>query len=337
MYYSNKIDTLKSLFRNADVSLEKGCLIVGDAFYPIVEDVIILLDASQYPAGLDKRLNAVGTGAGNMAFDYAEEIQFTFGNEWQTFPEVMPEHKEEFNQYFDLIDLAKLEGLRVCDLGCGIGRWSYFLESLCRELILVDFSEAIFVARRNLAHTDKALFFMGDLMRLPFRDNFCDFIFCLGVLHHLPVPALEVVRMLKNYAPWLLIYLYYALDNRPFYFRILLGMATALRLRLSKCRSPSSRELFTWVATLGVYLPFIALGRVSEAIGLNTPIPLYETYKGKGVSRIRQDVYDRFFTGIEQRYSKAEIMGLEDSFDKVLISESLPYWHFVCKRASNGH
>lgn len=81
-------------------------------------------------------------------------------------------------------------------------------------------------------------------------------------------------------------------------------------------------------------MPFIALGRALEAIGVSTPIPLYETYKGKGVARIRQDVYDRFFTGIEQRFSRADIMGLEDMFDSVLVSEGLPYWHFVCERSS---
>ena len=334
MYYSNKIDILNSLFQDEDVHLEKERLIVGHNVYPIVEDVIILLDPSQYPLGLDKRLKSAGINSTNKTFDYAEDVQYSFGSEWQKFPKVIPEHEKEFNQYFDLIDLDKLDGLRVCDLGCGIGRWSYFLKDVCRELILIDFSEAIFIARRNLAHTDKALFFMADLMRLPFRNDFCDFMFCLGVLHHLPVPALEVVRKLKKYAPWLLIYLYYALDNRPLYFRYLHRISNALRLSLSKCRSPSFRDFFTWSAALGVYLPFIALGKVFESRGLNTPIPLYETYRGKSIARIRQDVYDRFFTSIEQRFSRAEIMKLEDTFDKVCISEGLPYWHFVCRRES---
>ena len=73
------------------------------------------------------------------------------------------------------------------------------------------------------------LFFMGDIKALPFADDFCDFLFCLGVLHHLPAPCLDEVRALRRYAPRLLIFLYYALDNRPFHYRFLLGGVTAAR------------------------------------------------------------------------------------------------------------
>ncbi|MBM2828383.1 MAG: Mg-protoporphyrin methyl transferase, partial [Actinobacteria bacterium] len=61
-----------------------------------------------------------------------EDIQHTFGEEWQRFPELLPEHREEFLQYFDLVDIGGLAGKRVCDLGCGIGRWSHFLKGACR-------------------------------------------------------------------------------------------------------------------------------------------------------------------------------------------------------------
>src|SRR5690606_4214648 len=132
----------------------------------------------------------------------------------------LPEHREEFERYFDLVDWKSMANARVCDLGCGMGRWSAFAKDRCREIVLVDFSDAIFVARKNLGQAKNALFFMCDLKRLPFRDDFADFLFCLGVLHHLPTPCLEEVRALKRAAPKLLIFLYYALDNRPGYFRL---------------------------------------------------------------------------------------------------------------------
>ena len=86
-----------------------------------------------------------------------EDIQFTFGSEWLTYPDIMPEHEDEFALYFDLINIPDLKNMRVCDLGCGIGRWSYFLRDKCRELILLDFSEAIFAARKNLKESENAL------------------------------------------------------------------------------------------------------------------------------------------------------------------------------------
>jgi hypothetical protein len=61
-------------------------------------------------------------------------------------------------------------------------------------------------------------------------------------------------------------------------------------------------------------------------------IPLYEGYRGNSLKRIEQDVYDRFFTQIEQRVTRKEIMSLKDTFSEIVISEGLPYWHFTCKK-----
>lgn len=332
MYYADKLESLKDIFRAKELRLEKGGVVVDGVLYPIVDDVIILLDPSQYPPSLRSRIKARQDQGTSVLSDFAEDIQFTFGEEWQRFPKILPEHKREFSLYFDLIDVSGLRDFRVCDLGCGIGRWSYFLKDRCRELVLVDFSEAIFVARRNLANTNNTLFFMGDLKKLPFRNEFADFLFCLGVLHHLLTPAIDEVRTLKKYAPQLLVYLYYALDNRPFYYRILLSLITKLRLKVATQRNPIFREVFTWFCTIGIYLPLLALGKALRPLGLSHYIPLYEGYQGKSINRIRQDVYDRFFTRIEQRYSKKQIMMLKDTFAEIIVSDALPYWHFICQK-----
>ncbi|MBI5779620.1 MAG: class I SAM-dependent methyltransferase [Planctomycetes bacterium] len=332
MYYSNKIETLKDIFDSKKLEVAEGRLIVDGSVYPIVDDVIILLESSRYPDTLKKRMQITAGKTNRMPLEFAEDIQFTFGEEWQRFPKILPEHEQEFLQYFNLIDLSGLADSRVCDLGCGIGRWSYFLKDKCRELVLVDFSESIFVARRNLKDAKNSLFFMGDLRRLPFRDNFSDILFCLGVLHHLPTNSLDEIRTLKKYAPVLLVYLYYALDNKPIHFHILLFITTALRKAVARIRNPILRSSFTWVATILIYLPLIWLGKLSHPFGLSQFIPLYDAYNKKSIARINQDVYDRFFTRIEQRFSKKQILALRDSFNEVTVSDKLPYWHFVCKK-----
>jgi len=332
MYYANKIESLRDIFGKKEIRLEEGYLNVDGNSYPIVNDVIILLDPSQYPQSLNKYSKVAKPNPKLRTSDFAEEIQYTFGKEWEKFQKILPENEREFFQYFDMEDLSGLKNLRVCDVGCGNGRWSYFLSDLCRELILIDFSEAIFMARRNLAHADNALFFMADLKILPFRIDFTDFLFCLGVLHHLPTPALDEIRMLNRYAPRLLIYLYYILDNRPFYYQPLLGMVDRFRRMVSKYRNSIFRTVFTWLAAVFVYRPIVFLGILLRLFGFSTSIPLYESYEGKTLERIKQDVYDRFFTPIEQRHSKKQIMELEDTFSNVLISDQLPYWHFVCQR-----
>jgi len=332
MYYSNKLDILMDIFGTENIKVEKECLTVNDKIYPIIDDVIILLEPAQYPESLLKRLKVDKSNIPTSEQGSAEDIQFTFGEEWQEFSEIMPEHEKEFTQYFDLINLSGLGNKRICDLGCGIGRWDYFLKDQCKELILVDFSDAVFVARHNLKDAENILYFMGDLRKLPFRDNFVDFLFCIGVLHHLPCSALEEVRSLKKYASQMLIYLYYALDNRPLYFRVLFMFATRLRLKAASVKNSHFRNLFSWAGVLFIYYPFIILGSILRHLGGSHLVPLYESYHDKTLERIRQDVYDRFFTRIEQRFTREEIITLKDTFSSVIVSNQLPYWHFLVKR-----
>ena len=73
-------------------------------------------------------------------------------------------------------------------------------------------------------------------------------------------------------------------------------------------------------------------GGGGQQLGLGSAVPLYEVYRGKGLRRIQQDVYDRFFTRIEQRVSRAQIAELRRDFSAVRIADSLPYWHFLLGR-----
>ena len=329
-YYDQHLSSLRDIFGTDTIIVEESVLTIGDRRFPIVDDVIILLEPTHYTAYVRERINATDKNT-TPSGPFAEDIQFSFGEEWKTFDQILPEHEKEFEDYFDLIDLSDLSNQRVCDLGCGIGRWSHFLRDHCRELVLLDFSDAVFVARRNLKGAN-ALFFMGDLTKLPFRNDFADLIFCLGVLHHIPVDALTSVRGLKPYAPRLLVYLYYALDNRRTHYRILLKVVTGLRLVLARIRSHRTRSLLTWILTITVYLPLIALGWLLKPFGLASAVPLFDGYHNKGLTRIRQDVYDRFFTRIEQRFSREDILTLRDTFSDVSISDRLAYWHFLCVR-----
>lgn len=313
MYYRNKLSSLQKIFGTTDITLEERSIRINGTEFPIREDVI------DFTAALRSET-------------FAPDIQHTFGAEWTTFSDVRPEHRQEFDLYFDLVDHNSLRAARVCDLGCGSGRWSYFLKDSCRELVLVDFSEAIYVARQNLRGADHAIFIRADITRLPFAADAFDFVFSLGVLHHLPVQCLDAVRSLKPLAPKLLIFLYYALDNRPWYFRVILAGVTGVRMVFARLRYEPLRKLIAWLGAVFLYKPLVGLGSVFQLAGAGRLVPLYDFYKDKSVGRIQQDVYDRFFTRIEQRVTRAEIKTLNTDFSDVRISEYLPYWHFLLTR-----
>lgn len=297
-----------------------------------MDDVIIVTEPERYTECVRSRLDSHTSHVATGRQGVAREVQYSFGREWEEYDEILPEHRKEFGQYFDLIEAGSLRDSHVCDLGCGNGRWSYFLKDLCKEIILVDFSDAIFVARRNLASSSNCLFFMGDLQSLPFKKDFCELVFCLGVLHHLPVPCIEAVRGLQHCAPRLLIFLYYSYENRPAYFRFLLHLVTFSRRVLCRIQHAGFRTYCSRLMTLVLYKPLILLGYMLRPLQLSRYVPLYEFYHDKSVRRIEQDVYDRFFTPIEQRVSRKDILELSDSFSQITLSNSLPYWHFLCVR-----
>lgn len=330
MYYADKLEVLRDLFGDQDVEIQPNVLRVGTRRFPVVDDVIVLSPPDQYSPQV--RAVLASTTGSRASSDFAEDIQFTFGEEWKSYGAILPEHRDEFDKYFDLVDLAELANARVCDLGCGSGRWSHFVKDYCKELVLVDFSDAIFVARKNLRDSPNALFFQCDLRNVPFRADFADFLFCLGVLHHLPTPCLDEVRALRRHAAKVLVYLYYALDNRPPHFRVLLKGVTATRAALSRVRSSTVRKGLSYAGTLGIYYPLIVLGKLAQPLGFGSHVPLYEAYHDKSFRRLEQDVYDRFFTRIEQRVSRKQILELADTFSRVTVSPHLPYWHFVCER-----
>lgn len=331
-FYEPRIAILKDIFGAEELSISPNSIDVDGTVYPVIDGVIICLKEKDYPPWVRNQLRSDPIPGGSDRCTESNQIQHTFGEEWKEYNDFLPEHEIEFNQYFDIVELDSLKDKRICDLGCGIGRWSYFLQDHAKELIMVDFSEAIFVTRKNLSKNENAIFIMGDIENLPFRENFADFILCLGVLHHLPTPALKAVRALSKYSPELLIYLYYDLSNRPFYFHVMLYFVTILRSGLCKVRHRVFRLIVVEILLWSVYLPLIGLGHCFSLIKLGRLIPLFQFYGDMTLKRIRQDVYDRFFTSIEQRVSTREINQLKDTFRYVEISKGIPYWHFICKK-----
>jgi len=282
-----------------------------------IRDGVVLLDSGAVHEGVQ--------------WGTAEDVRRSFSEEWGAYGTILPEHDAEFDTYMDLVDLTDLQGAIALDLGCGSGRWGLKLAPHCRAVVCIDFSDAILVARENLRGVPNAVFLRGDLTALPLADDGADFLMSLGVLHHLERPCLVVASELMRLAPSGLFYTYYALDNRPAYYRHLLRAVTALRRAFARIRSEGGRRRVSRAIAVGVYQPLVGLGEVSHRLGLTYPIPLYTTYRGKSVVRIEQDVYDRFFTSIEQRVTRQQI---SEAFThhRLTISDREPFWHFLVER-----
>lgn len=89
-----------------------------------------------------------------------------------------------------------LKGSTCLEIGSGAGRFTDYLVDICKRVITVDASEAIF---HNVAlGAPNLIACRGDLFDLPIRREKFDVVFCRGVIQHTADPK-EAIRKLFSY------------------------------------------------------------------------------------------------------------------------------------------
>jgi ubiquinone/menaquinone biosynthesis C-methylase UbiE len=172
-------------------------------------------------------------------------------------------------------------------------------------------------------------FHHSDVDHLPLADGRQDFGYSLGVLHHIPdtqAALAACVRKLKPGAPFLL-YIYYAFDNRPRWFRGLWMASDVGRRAISRLPFGLRKTVTTAIAAT-VYWPLTQTARIVERMGGSVAnFPLAEYRHGSFYS-MRTDALDRFGTRLEQRFSKAEIEAMmrASGLEHVRFREGPPFW-----------
>jgi ubiquinone/menaquinone biosynthesis C-methylase UbiE len=265
-----------------------------------------------------------------------------FGDEWTRFDQsgaTQAELEELFASYFAIFPWDALPaGAEGFDLGCGSGRWARLVAPRVGKLHCIDASpDALAVAKRNLAGESNCAFYGASVDDMPLADKSMDFGYSLGVLHHVPDTAAGLrscVRKLKMGAPFL-VYLYYALDNRPRWFRGVWKASDVVRRGVS--RAPMSvRYAISQMLAAGVYWPLARSARLLERAGVRVENLPLSSYRDLSFYVMRNDALDRFGTQLEQRFSRAQIAtmmndaGLED----VRFSDRAPFWCAVGTRVS---
>ena len=156
----------------------------------------------------------------------------SFGYEWQAFSEMLPDYEANFRWYFERFTLDVFAGKRVLDAGCGTGRHTFHMaQNGAREVIAMDFSQAIEVAARNNRENPNTHFVQADIYHPPFPPDSFDFIYSLGVLHHLPDPekGFQTLLPLLRAGGFLNIYLYWNLEGEAVWRRVALEIVTQAR------------------------------------------------------------------------------------------------------------
>ena len=260
----------------------------------------------------------------------------SFGDEWDRFNQSgLPtkEAEEIFQKYFSIFPWDSLpESPEGYDLGCGSGRWAKIMANKITHLHCIDPSDAISVAKDSLSSFSNISFHKKSVDETPLPANSQDFGYSLGVLHHVPDTGSAIKQcadMLKPGAPFLM-YLYYAMENKSFLYRVLWRCSDLCRKII--CRLPSGmKHIVTDFIALTIYFPFARMSLILKKLGINTAgIPL-SFYSDCSFYTMRTDSRDRFGTPLEKRFTQSEIelMMLEAGFKNIRFNDAEPRWCVV--------
>ena len=257
-----------------------------------------------------------------------------FGREWATFDQTHlagAEFDRLFKAYFDLFPFDALPaGAQGFDLGCGSGRWAAAVAPRVGLLHCIDPSgEALAVARRRMVGVANVDFHLAAADSIPLADSSQDFGYSLGVLHHVPDTARalrDCARKLKPGAPFLL-YIYYAMDNRPAWYRAVWRLSDLLRLAISRLPFGLRKTLTTLIAAT-VYWPLARAARLGEKLGADVSSAPLGAYRNMSFYSMRTDALDRFGTRLEQRFTRDEIRKMMEAagLERIRFREDVPYW-----------
>lgn len=222
-----------------------------------------------------------------------------FGHSWNIFSEILPVHEEQFLRWTSGFDKGDWAGKRFLDVGCGIGRNSWWpLTYGAASCLSIDVDErTLAAARSNLAAYAHAVVTNRSAYEINEADCF-DVAFSIGVIHHLDDPLAAVRQMRQAVRPGGTVLLWlYGYENNEWLVRYF---------------DPARRFLFSKMPLRLVYflsLPATALlwFVLKAGVGKTEYMHLIRSFSFR---HLRAIVYDHMIPRIATYYRKQEAIEL---------------------------
>lgn len=273
-----------------------------------------------------------------------ERVISHFGGEWKAFnyldPGQLEELREQFSAYIHALptEVKNRADMSVGDFGAGSGRWAHFFLNFAKELWLVEPGiESFEILRERFAVNENVHLLNQSVSENSVPKDSLDLAVSLGVLHHIPDTARGVHDIFTKMKPggYFLCYLYYALEDKPSYYRMIWRVTNRLRYVISKLPY-IPRRLVCELIALFIYFPFARASRLLKKVGINPRnIPLHH-YQDLTYYVMRNDAFDRFGTSLEQRFTKAQITemlgGAGFDLSTLHFSDTEPFWTFAVRK-----
>lgn len=236
------------------------------------------------------------------------KTQKSFGYQWTKFSKMYCDFRENFSNYIWPIRPSFFKGKLGLDAGCGFGRHIYNAATYGAEMVGIDVSEAINSSYENTKHLKNVHLIQADIYNLPIRKNSFDFVYSIGVLHHLPDPEKAFRSLLPLLKPKGMIFVWVYSNKRKittFFLELARKISTRLPFWLLKylCFLAAGIE---WIFFI---FPYKALKKVPliKATVEKMTFPHIKLYHKYPFEVIYADWFDRLSAPIRFYYDSDEI------------------------------
>ncbi|MBW6451252.1 MAG: methyltransferase domain-containing protein [DPANN group archaeon] len=130
-----------------------------------------------------------------------EKIATAFSKEWLDFNNMYKEYEKQFLTFIAPVKSAFFNEKLVLDGGCGSGRHVYYSSVYGAEVVGIDLGISVETAYKNTKKLPFTHIIQSDIYNIPIKKESFDFIYSIGVLHHLPNPKngfLNLTNYLKK-------------------------------------------------------------------------------------------------------------------------------------------
>lgn len=226
-----------------------------------------------------------------------------FGYEWTHFSDY---DCDNFTRFINPLPTDFLKGKLGLDVGCGMGRHALQASKEGAEVVAVDLSQAVDTAFHNNINNEYVHVVQADIYNLPFKLEIFQFIYSLGVLHHLPNPELGYQTLIPFLRKGGVLFIWlYAYAPRKIVLEILRSAAKRL--------SNDNIRRMAYLCNLVDYGIFINLYRLLKNLPLigkwtkqSSPLRIKE-YAEYGFRIAYADWFDRLSAPISNYYKETEM------------------------------